>query len=130
MLFPIISTRIHGILDYVVAAIFIVLPWIVGFSNYMYGPWIMMIVGVLNIIYSVMTRYELGYTGLISMRTHLLFDLILGAFLLSSPWLLNFEHRLISPHIIGGSVMIITSLCTQVNAGKKPDTKLYPDNGG
>ena len=95
----IISTRIHGIFDYIIAAYLILCPWVYGFWSYTFGPWIMMIVGVLLLIYSVMTRYELGYVGLISMTTHLWFDLVAGVFLFFSPWILNYSERVHVPQM-------------------------------
>lgn len=127
MLLSIIPSRVHAVLDYLVAAVFILLPWIIGYSNYSYGPWVMMGAGVVIIIYSLMTRYEGGYVGLISMRTHLIFDFALGLFLIVSPFLLNFEHRLYTPHIIGGVFSICAAVLTNPHTTKVHGPQLRAD---
>lgn len=127
MLFPVLSSRIHGISDYLIGAAFIFLPWIMGFSNYSYSPWMLMIAGIAIIVYSIMTRYEAGYIGLLSLRTHLLFDLVLGLFLMTSPFLLNFENRLSLPHIAGGALLVLLFLFTNPRATAVHGPQLKPD---
>lgn len=123
---PVISTRVHGFLDYVIAAYLLFFPWIYGFYNYTWGPWIMMITGLTIAIYSIITRYELGYAGLISIRMHLWFDFIAGLFLAASPWLLHFSEVVYVPHLIGGIALIILSVFTRARARHSPNPKLSP----
>ena len=54
-----LPTRIHGIIDYAMGAVLIVLPFVMGFGR---GPqvWVPVILGVGAIVYSLMTDYELG----------------------------------------------------------------------
>jgi len=42
--------------------------------------------GVATLVYSLLTRYELGVVKLIPFRTHLWLDVISGIFLAFAPW--------------------------------------------
>lgn len=127
MLFPIIPTRIHGILDYVYAIVLIAMPWIYGFSIYTYAPWIMLITGVCVIIFSLLTRYEKGYVGLISMRMHLWLDILIGVLLIAGPYLLNFDHYVTLPHRVMGAIAIIVALLTKTAVTSAPTPRLTPE---
>jgi len=67
----IISRRTHGVLDYIVGLILIFAPNIFGFADGTVAQWIMVILGVAAIVYSLLTRYELGVFKLIPFRAHL-----------------------------------------------------------
>src|SRR3954463_4603657 len=85
-----IPSKLHGLLDYVVSGILIIWPWVAGYSIYNASSWTLFIGGLVGVIYSLVTRYEMGVVGLISFRMHLLFDAILGVVILASPWLFRF----------------------------------------
>ena len=119
MLLPVLPTRLHGLLDYLGALILIGMPWTNGFTQYTWAPWIMFIMGIGVMLYSLFTRYEWGYAGLISMRTHLWLDIISGLILVISPWAFGFSSHVYEPHVITGAVMIGIALITRT----KPDRK-------
>jgi hypothetical protein len=126
MLLPLLPTRIHGILDYVGALLFIAMPWTNGFSQYTWAPWIMFMIGIGVIIYSVFTRYECGYAGLISMQTHLWLDIVSGLILIVSPWVFGFSNHVYEPHVITGSVVIGIALITRTKPSHSHGPVLTP----
>ena len=128
MLYPLIPTKVHGILDYVYAAILIILPWVFGFSIYTYAPWVMMVIGVCIIIFSLLTRYESGYVGLISMRMHLWLDILAGVILIAAPSFLNFEHYITLPHQIMGAIAIVVALLSNPKASSSPTPRLKSES--
>ncbi|MDR7127855.1 hypothetical protein J2X69_000183 [Algoriphagus sp. 4150] len=87
-----ISPKIHAYLDYLVASILIFAPWIFGFT--MRGPetWIPFLVGLTTLTYSIFTRFKDEHFGIISLRIHVVLDIILGIFLCLSPWIANFSE--------------------------------------
>jgi hypothetical protein len=96
-----IPTRIHGILDYVVGlALIAVGAGYFGLSTpegaVPFG------LGVATIIYSLLTRYELGVMPVVPMTGHLAIDAISGVFLAASPWILSFSDRVWMPHVALG----------------------------
>jgi hypothetical protein len=108
-----ISRKTHGYLDYVVAIIMIACPWILGFNHNGPDTWILVILGIGTILYSLMTDYELGAIHVISMKTHLVLDAIAGIFLIVSPWLFGFNDYVFMPHVIIGAFELLAVLLTQ-----------------
>lgn len=114
----ILSSKIHGLLDYVLGAVLIASPWIFGFNSDNAGAeaWVPIFVGVAVILYSVMTDYEYGLTDNISVKAHLITDVIAGLFLAASPWIFGFNNIVYLPHVILGAVAVIAGLVTQTEA--------------
>lgn len=107
-----IPTRFHGILDYIVGIFMIIAPWVLDFSNNDAATWTIVIAGVLVLLQTIMTDFEVGLIRRIPMRSHLTMDFILGLALAVSPWLLNFDERVYMPHLIVGVFSILASLTT------------------
>jgi hypothetical protein len=109
----VIPTRTHGILDYLLGAILIVAPWLLGFADGGPEQWVPVILGAGVILYSLLTRYELGVARVIPMATHLGLDIVGGALLAASPWLFGFADDVWVPHLVLGLIEIGTALMTQ-----------------
>lgn len=73
-----ISTRFHGFLDYIVGIILIIAPWALGFARGGAETRIPLIVGIVTILYSMLTNYEWGVARVLPMRAHLTLDVIAG----------------------------------------------------
>lgn len=107
-----ISTRAHGVVDYLVSVILIASPWLFNFSRGGAETWVPVILGAGAIVYSLLTNYEMGMSKTISMRTHLNMDLVSGIVLASSPWIFGFSEFVYMPHLIFGILEIGASLMT------------------
>lgn len=107
-----IPTRVHGMLDYLVGLLLIAAPWLLGFADGTWAQWSAIIVGIAALIYSLLTRYELGLVKVIPMPTHLALDALSGLFLAASPWLFGFADRIWWPHVLVGLVEIFFALTT------------------
>lgn len=107
-----IPTRFHGILDYIVGLLLIISPWLFNFSDVSYATWTMVAAGVIVLIQTVFTDFEVGVIHKIPMPTHLMLDFGLGVILALSPWLFNFEDRVLIPHLVGGVFAMLASLTT------------------
>ncbi|HYE54078.1 MAG TPA: SPW repeat protein [Chitinophagaceae bacterium] len=114
----IISTRVHGYIDYLMGLFLIIAPWLLGFANGGAETWVPVILGASAIVYSLLTDYELGATRQLSMRTHLGLDLFSGILLAASPWLFGFADYVYLPHLILGIAEIGASLMTQTTPSK------------
>lgn len=111
----IISTKTHGVLDYVVGLLLIASPWLFGFYESGAETWVPVALGAMTLIYSLCTNYERGVVRLISMRVHLLLDLASGFFLAFSPWLFGFSDTVWTPHVVFGVMeMIVVALSASV----------------
>ena len=108
-----IPTRVHGYLDYIVGALLIAAPWLFDFADGGAETWIPVVLGAGAILYSLITDYEMGVSRKISMRTHLMLDLMSGILLATSPWLFGFADYVWGPHLILGLFEIGAALMTK-----------------
>ena len=114
-----VPTRVHGIFDYIGGIALIVAPFLFGFFSVGGIAVILpMVLGVGLIVYSLLTRYELGIPAIkfIPMPLHLLFDFVAAALLAVSPFLFGFYHNAPNvwlPHLISGIVVILLVLVSQ-----------------
>jgi hypothetical protein len=55
-----------------------------------------------DLVYSLLTKYEMGLSKVLPFRVHLTLDMIGGLFLAVSPWLFVFADRVWAPHLVLG----------------------------
>ena len=111
-----ISTKLHGVLDYMVGLLLIGSPWLFGFAHGGAETWVPVSQGTAAVLYSLLTNYELGAIRLISMRIHLVMDLIAAALLAFSPWIFGFSNIVWAPHLIFGLMeLIVVALSVSVS---------------
>jgi hypothetical protein len=106
----VISSKTHGALDFIVGIFLIVAPLLM-WSSYN-GPaiWVPVILGIVTLVYSACTNYELGRFKILSMRAHLVIDFIAALLLGASPWLFNFHDEIYLPYLIVALLEIIIVL--------------------
>jgi lysylphosphatidylglycerol synthetase-like protein (DUF2156 family) len=119
----IIPTFVHGIADYILGIVLLLLPNIFGFAD-LGGPavWIPRILGVIDLIQSLATDYELGVVKILPMKIHLMNDYVVSLFFAVSPWLFGFSHRSANvwmPSLIIGLVVFVVSLMTRTQPGRR-----------
>lgn len=107
-----ISRKFHAVLDYSSALILILSPWLFNFADTTAAKLIMILAGVMVLLMSTMTRYEAGLIKAIPMAVHLTADMILGAFLIISPWLFGFSNEVFLPHLILGLLALFAGMFT------------------
>lgn len=111
-----IPTSIHGVLDYLTGLMLLGIPYF--FFDGVGGTPVLLarLFGLATILYSLLTRYELGIVKMIPMSAHLMIDLLSGIVLAASPWLFGFADtptRVWLPLVCIGIFEILASLCTQ-----------------
>lgn len=108
-----IPTRVHGVIDYLVAVLLIASPWLFDFSDGGAKTWIPVALGIGIALYSVLTDYELGLMRMIPMPIHLLLDVGGGIFLAVSPWLFGFSDEVWIPFVAIGVFDILAAALTE-----------------
>ena len=108
-----IPTRTHGVLDYAVGALLIVVPYLLGFADGTAAQWVPQLLGLVAIGGALMTDYELGAMRVIPMPVHLGIDIASGVLLAASPWLFGFADRVFWPHLVVGLFEIGAGLTTR-----------------
>lgn len=107
-----LSTRVHGVFDYLIGILLIASPWLFNFAVEGAATNIPVILGIAIIVYSFFTNYEMGAVKMISMNTHLWLDGLVGLFLGASPWLFNFNEFIYVPHLTVGIITVVLALVT------------------
>lgn len=112
-----IPTYVHGIADYIGGVILLLVPNIFGFSD-LGGPAVIIprVLGIIVLLQSVLTNYEVGLFKMIPMKMHLLDDYVASVFLAISPWLFGFYRQpsnVWMPHLILGVLVFVLTLFTQ-----------------
>ena len=115
----ILSTRVHGMIDYCFGVFLIIAPYLLGFATGGAEQWVPTILGLAIIGMSLMTDYELSLARVIPMPMHLGIDVLGGVLLAASPWLFGFSGRVYLPHLILGLVEIGTALMTVSRSGSE-----------
>ncbi|MBA3881188.1 MAG: SPW repeat protein [Chthoniobacterales bacterium] len=115
----IIPAFVHGIFDYLGGIILLAAPNIFGFAD---GPtaavMVPRVIGVIVLLQSICTRYEVGLFKVLPMRVHLMNDYIASLFLAASPWLFGFHNgpkNQWMPHLIVGIAVFVLSLMTRTD---------------
>lgn len=108
-----IPTKVHGLLDYVVGLLLIAMPWMLKIDPETAQAMIFIILGVMALVYSIFTKYELGLVHVIAMPFHLVLDTLSGFVLALSPWLFSFSEEMYLPHVLVGVLEIGVAVMTK-----------------
>ncbi len=84
-----ISSRLHGVLDYGTGLLLLALPRLLGWSELV--TMLLTIMAVATVVYSLLTAYELGVARVIPMGNHLFLDVMSGSVLLIAALLMTGE---------------------------------------
>lgn len=115
-----VSTRTHGLIDYVAGLVIAGSPWLFRFAEGGAAQWVPVAVGLLLLGSSLMTDYELGAVRMIPMPVHLGLDAVAGLLLAVSPWLFGFSALVWLPHLLLGSMEIMASFITRTVPDEAP----------
>jgi hypothetical protein len=135
MLAKVIPTRVHGVIDYLSGILYLVLPRLLGWGQA--ETWLLSILGVSVIVYSILTRYELGVVKLIPMPVHLILDLLGGVLLVAAPFLFfeNEPSSVTTWYLILGifelGASLLTDTAPRLETGPPPvgSTQVYDREG-
>ena len=113
----IIPTFVHGIADYIGGIALLAAPNLFGFADVGGAAvWIPRIIGIIVLLQSICTNYEVGLLKVLPMKMHLMNDYIASLFLAASPWLFGFSDRpsnVWMPHVVVGILVFLLTLMTQ-----------------
>ena len=107
------GTRTHGFLDYFMGIFLIASPFMFDLTSDSPQGVVFIMLGLFTLLYSAITRYELGLISILPMKVHLFLDFISGFFLAASPWLFNFDTIVFMPHMVIGIIEMGIALTTR-----------------
>jgi hypothetical protein len=112
----IVSTKTHGILDYLTGASLLTAPKLLGIEDEPSAARVLRMAGGGATVYSLLTDYELGLIKVLPMPLHLALDAASGVLLASSPWLFGFADkgsRYWLPHVLVGATEVLAAATTK-----------------
>lgn len=113
----VISTKVHGAVDYILGIVLIAAPNILGFDDVGgAAEMVPRIIGVMLLLSGLMTKHELGVVKVISMVNHLRLDYLAALFLAASPFLFSFsdeETNAWLPHVVLGLGYFVFSMMSK-----------------
>jgi hypothetical protein len=108
-----IPVNVHNIMDYIYGVLITASPWLFGFTQGGAETYIMVSVGIFGLLISLITNYKYSLAKIIAFNFHLKLDLVIGIFLVISPWLFGFSDYVYKPHLIFGLFAIVVSLTSK-----------------
>jgi hypothetical protein len=107
-----INTKAHAIVDYVMGMVLLCSPAIFQFD--FSGPeyYTAATAGLITIVLALFTAFEYGALKTIPLRLHLYIDMVTGAALAASPWLMDFAGTVFKPHLVFGLSQVIVAVLT------------------
>lgn len=107
-----IPLLLHGIIEYVAGALFVLAPFIFGFDENA-ATALSIIVGVVILLIALATEYPAGVVRSLPLPAHIVLDYVLGVFLIASPFLFGFDDDT-GPFaffvIVGVAHLVITTI--------------------
>lgn len=117
-----VNTRLHGLLDYTVAFM-LMIPWMSDYYVRSQDTWLLALAGGIVVLYSLFTNYEFGFFKYISMKVHLVMDILVSVFLIGLPFLMPLDHYFLYwPVSLGAIFLVIVIL-----SASKPYTVTHKD---
>ncbi len=108
-----VPTRVHGVVDWIMAPLLIVVPWLFGFARGGAETWVPVALGIAGLIVTFFTDHEYGIMRKIPMIGHLWIDGLAGILLAASPWIFGFADTVWIPHVVLGLSEFAASLVTK-----------------
>lgn len=90
---PLLSRKQHGFTDYGYVLLVAIAPYVLGFANVPQAKWLCVVLPLLILGSSLITRAEWGLLRVMPLKMHLLLDVLVGLVALSSPWLFGFSDQ-------------------------------------
>lgn len=128
----ILSPRVHGYIDYAVAALFLLAPSLFGFSGL--PETLCYILGAVHVGMTLLTAYPLGAAKIIPFPVHGALEAVVAVFLVAAPWLFSFDEAAAAKNffIVSGVAVALVWLVTDyrsayttTTAGVRPEHRSY-----
>jgi hypothetical protein len=110
---PFISLSTYGVINWLAVVLLLGSPWALGF--YKLGGaalFLPLLFGWLEFIMAVFSNNKHGFIKQMPMEMHLFLDVIMGSFLLMSPFIFHFSDKVVWPQVLIGGLVFIAGAFT------------------
>jgi hypothetical protein len=116
-----IPAFVHGVIEYLAAALFIAAPFLLSFDNDT-ATAVSIVVGVVILIVTASTALPTGLIKSIPVQAHAVIDFLLAAVLIASPFLFGFsdDGTATAFFIILGVVHLLLTIATRFVSEERP----------
>lgn len=104
-----VSPRVHGVLDYLYAALFFAAPFWLDFTSRTARLSCFVFAGAILLL-SVLTRYPLGVVRVIPFTVHGGIEFVAALALIAMPWLAGFQDALIARNFFLATGIVLFGL--------------------
>jgi hypothetical protein len=118
-----INTRLHGIMDYVMAFV-LILPWICMFNVKASDTLIFTSMAGVTALYSLFTNYEFGLIKILPMKIHLFLDVVVAGILIATPWLFPLTNYLFYWPVLLGIIELAIVVLSSSHPYRKEQSDL------
>jgi hypothetical protein len=124
-----ISLKAHNVLDYIVAAVLVIAPWLFRFSEVVAARNVFLFIGIGLAAYSLLTKYYYALLRVIPLGVHMTMDAIAGVFLILAPALFGYRDLITqgqyAAHIVLGigAVGLVALTRPRTEAAKTPQER-------
>jgi hypothetical protein len=111
---PFVSTKVYGLLNYLVALTLLSSPWLFGFQDLHGAPLLMPIIfGWLQLLMAIFSKHEWGFIKVFPVPMHCFLDALGGSFLLASPFVYGFYDQVVWPQVLLGGLVFFLGIFTK-----------------
>jgi hypothetical protein len=111
---------VHGVVEYVAAALFIAAPFVLSFDSGA-AVAVSIVVGVIVLVLAASTEGPTSLSNAVQIQLHVLLDYALAAFLIASPFLFGFSDETAPTafFIAIGVVHLLVTIGTRFKPGER-----------
>ncbi|WAS96549.1 SPW repeat domain-containing protein [Nannocystis punicea] len=126
-----VSPRVHGVLDYLFAALFLFAPLWLDFRSDA-AQLSAFVIGRTLLVLSLLTRYPLGVLRVIPFPVHGGLEMIAAPVLIALPWLAGFHEASLARNFFVGTGLVLLGLwaITDYRAAEPGKTGLHRPHAG
>jgi hypothetical protein len=111
---PFISTSFYGVINWVGSFLLLTSPWFLGYYKVGGVAFLLpTLFGWLQFIMAVFSNNKHGFIRQFPMEMHLFLDVIIGSFLLCSPFVYGFADKVFWPHLLLGGMFFLAGIFTK-----------------
>jgi len=124
---PFISLSTYGVINWLAVVLLLGTPWVSGLWGapfYTVGGaalFLPLLFGWIEFIMAVFSNNKHGFIKQMPMEMHLFLDVIMGSFLMMSPFIFHFSDKVVWPQVLIGGLVFIAGAFTH----KSPFTDKY-----
>lgn len=101
------STKTHGMLDFLSAGFLFMLPRVMRWRGRV--ETLLTAMSFMTVAYSLLTRYEFGIFKVLPMKTHLIIDTASGVMLMFAPKALRIRNPLVITALVGSGLFEVAA---------------------